>query len=264
MRCIILAGLALLTFQVFADADYTLLRDIVGTYPILSHNSNFTTAGNAEIFAGDSGVGFKLIPLAMATTSVPAVTVSSPKSTTELKRNGNQIEQTFVDGPKQLKIYYNIHEGYLVVDSTQCDGHACVSDNSLALTKGNSPGESISTKEFLLKLRGTYAINKVGGAPPHPESNTGEVSATDDPSVDQMRMPYCQPKGCDPGYLDMPLTATRVYKNGEVYTLLQTTPKRVLHFTWVEGVNKTATLTNYQYKLLTKEVVALEHVLQRQ
>lgn len=248
--------------NVYADANYLLMKDLVGVYPVLERNGDFTVAGKAEIFADDTGLGIKLSSLKMATNPLTDQILSSPKATTTLSQNGNLVEQNYKEGDRELKILYAINDGYLKIDATDCRGGICT-QAGFTFSSGKSPGEQISTKEFLTHLRGDYSIVSVGNAPPHPESNTGDITPTDEPEVDLIRMPYCQPKGCDPGYLDMPYATTRVYKTSTVYTIIQTAGKKVLHFTWSEGPNKQSKLTNYQYKLLTKEVVGLEHIVEK-
>lgn len=245
-----------------ADADLSLMKDLVGTYPVVEYLGDSLAAGKAEIFATDTEIGIKIIPLKLSNHPVAGLTISSPKSETVLKRDIKGVYQTFEKGAEQARIDYLFAEGYLVIDASQCGSNHCVKEMTLSLSQGAAPGTKIDTLSFLKKARGSYKVELVAGEPPHSaDTASAEWLESEEPGMEFLRFPYCQPTGCDPGFIEIKQSELTVYQTGEVYTLIVKSGTKLLHYSWEERADGKRVLTNYQYKLLTKEVVALEHVL---
>ena len=248
---------------VVADADISLIQDLVGTYPVVEYLGNPLAAGKAEIFVTDTEVGVRLIPLNLASYPVVNSVISSPKKDTLLRRDSKGIYQTFEKGAEQVRIDYLFGDGILVIDSSQCTLQHCVKENNLMVSRGGAPGAKVETQSFLKKVRGNYSIERAGGEPVHGETNTGEWIQSEEPGIDMLRFPFCQPTGCDPGFLDFIHSELSVFQKGNITTVMAKTTKKMLHFSWEEKGEGTIIFTNYQFKLLTKEIVGLEYVLRR-
>ena len=247
-----------------ADADLSLMSDLVGSYPVVEYLGDSLAAGKAEIFANETEIGIKLTPLKLSGHPVASLTISTPKSETVLKRDAKGVYQTFEKGAEQARVDYIFSNGYLVVDASQCGSNHCVKEMTLSLSQGAAPGTQIETLSFLKMVRGSYKVEIVGGETPHSEDTaTAEWLESEEPGMEFLRFPYCQPTGCDPGFIDLKQSELNVYQSGEVYTLIVKTGTKILHFSWEERTDGKIVFTNYQYKLLTKEVVALEYVLTR-
>jgi len=247
-----------------ADAETPLIQDLVGTYPIVQFLGNPLAAGKAEIFVSDTDVGIKLIPLKLSSHPISAITISSPIKTTVLRRDEKGIYQTYENGAEQTRIDYLFADGYLMIDASQCGLDHCVKDTALSLSRGGAPGTKVDTEVFLKKVHGNYKVELVGGEPPHSEdTNSAEWIESEEPGVEFLRFPYCQPTGCDPGFLNLNREDISVFQTDSVYTLMAKSGSKLLHFSWEEKADGKHIFTNYQFKLLTKEVVSLEYVLEK-
>jgi hypothetical protein len=255
--------LLMFSFPLFADADLSLIQDLVGTYPVVDYLGNPLVAGKAEIFANETEIGLRLVPMKLSSQPVPNLVISSPTKETVLKRDAKGIYQTFEKGTDQTRIDYTFADGFLFIDASQCGANHCVKDSSMSLSRGGAPGMKVDTLEFLKKVRGNYKIEKVAGEAAHEETNTGEWIESEEPGEEMLRFPYCQPTGCDPGFINIKQSELSVYQKDSVYTLMVKSGSKLLHFSWQEKTDGTLVFTNYQFKLLTKEVVALEYVLQK-
>lgn len=245
-----------------ADADIQLITDLVGTYPVVEYLGNPLAAGKAEIFVTDTEVGIKLLPLKLSSQPMSSLVISSPRKNSVIRRDAKGVYQTYENGAEQARIDYIFAEGYLMIDASQCGLDHCVKDTTLSLSRGAAPGTQINTQEFLKRVHGNYKVDLVAGEPPHgEETNTAEWVESEEPGVEFLRFPYCQPTGCDPGFINFNQSDLSVYQNGSVYTLMVKSGSKLLHFSWQEKAEGNFVFTNYQFKLLTKEVVALEYVL---
>ena len=245
-----------------AEADIELFKDLVGTYPIVEYLGSPVAAGKAEIFFNETELGIKIIPLKLSSHPVSPLTISSPRNESVLKRDAKGVYQTFEKGAEQARIDYLFADGYLAIDASQCGSDHCVKETNIHLSRGGAPGTKIDTLTFLKKVRGNYRVEMVGGEPPHSEdTSTAEWTESEEPGVEFLRFPYCQPTGCDPGFIDLKQAELSVYQAGTVYTLMVNSGKKLLHFSWEEKSDGKLVFTNYQFKLLTKEIVALEYVL---
>ncbi len=245
-----------------ADADTQLIQDLIGTYPVVEYLGNPLVAGKAEIFVSDTELGIRLIPLKLSSQPMSALVISSSKKETVLRRDAKGVYQTFEKGAEQARIDYIFANGYLIIDASQCGLNHCVKDTTLSLSRGGAPGTKVEVGEFLKKVRGNYKVELVGGEPPHgEETNTAEWVESEEPGVEFLRFPYCQPTGCDPGFINIKQSELSVYQTGSVYTLMVKSGSKLLHFSWEEKANGKFRFTHYQFKLLTKEVVALEYLL---
>ncbi len=247
-----------------ADADISNLQDVLGTYPVVEYLGNPLAAGKAEIFVTETEIGIKLIPLKLSSHSMSPLMISSPRKDTVLTRDAKGIYQTYEKGADQTRIDYIFAEGYLMIDASQCGLDHCVKDTTLSLSRGGAPGTKVDTLQFLEKVRGNYKLELVAGEPPHGEGNdTAEWVESEEPGVEFLRFPYCQPTGCDPGFLELKRADLSIYQKNSVYTLMFKSGNKWLHFSWEETEPGKMVFTNYQFKLLTKEIVALEYKLIR-
>ena len=266
MKRLSLSWLTALTFSLFSHgADYNVIQDILGKYPVIELNGDFSVGGEAEIFLTDTGVGYKLSPIKMASHSVPAQEVSTLKAATAFQKDANTITQDFHTNGTSIKIEYQIFDGYLTIKSDSClDSHCEIS--SLTLTKGRAPGESISAKEFVESVRGAYKIESANGKVPYVGSDMGQIDIDGNDGVFSFQ--YCLPTGgCDPGDQFFPLgatqvTRTKISEKHFIYTILLNTDNKVSRYTW-ENNDGLIIYRNYQYMLSNSEVIALEHTLRK-
>lgn len=244
-----------------ANADYTLMKALVGRYQVLDWNTELK-AGNVTIYAEDTGVGFKTEPLQMASHPIPAMEVSTSKNDTVITIDGNKITQKFVNpAGKITHVEYEIEDGFLRLRWNDCANSAC-RPQSFTLTTGKSPGDALDAKTFLSTLTGSYAIETAGGKPPEGENNVAQVDIESDPEEASFYFPYCLPIGCDLGYIGFKYVSTRVFRrslgNGhDAYELFRGEGPTLTHYTW-ESNNGKISLFNYQYSLKPK-TVCLEH-----
>lgn len=263
-RYLLLLNLFLTSSLLKADAQIELIQDLIGTYPVVEYLGNPSAAGKAEIFVSETEVGVRLLPLKLSSQPISALTIASPRAGTVIRRDNKGIYQTYENGAEQARIDYIFAEGYLMIDASQCGLDHCVKDTTLSLSRGGAPGSKVDTAEFLRKVHGNYKVAMVGGEPPHSEdTNSAEWIESEEPGVEFLRFPYCQPTGCDPGFINFNQADLSVYQNGSVYTLLVKSGSKLFHFSWQEKSEGELVFTNYQFKLLTKEIVALEYVLQK-
>jgi len=264
VRHLLVLTVVLFSSNLKAEAETQLIQDLLGTYSVVQYLGNSLSAGKAEIFISETEVGIKLAPLKLSSHPVPALTVSSPKNMTVLRRDEKGVYQTYENGAEQTRIDYIFADGYLMIDASQCGLDHCVKDTTLSLSRGGAPGTKVDTLQFLQKVRGNYKVEFVGGEPPHSEdTNSAEWIESEEPGVEFLRFPYCQPTGCDPGFLNLNREDISVYQNDRVSTVMVKTGNKLLHFSWEERPDGKLVFTNYQFKLLTKEIVSLEYVLVR-
>jgi len=262
VRTFFLLALFIVAPSLKADANVDLIKDLIGTYPVVQYLGNPLAAGKAEIFVSDTEVGVKITPLKLSSNPVSLLVFSSPRKETVLTRDAKGVYQSFEKGPEQARIDYLFADGYLVVDASQCNVDHCVKETTVHLSQGGAAGKKIDTASFIKKVRGNYKVELVGGEPPHSEdSATAEWSQGEEPGTEFLRFPYCQPTGCDPGFIDFKQENVSVFQSGSIYTVMVKSGNKQLHFAWQEKEDGKKVFINYQFKLLTKEVVALEYIL---
>lgn len=263
-RFLLLLNFLIVSSFLKADADIQLIQELVGTYPVVEYLGNPLSAGKAEIFVNETEVGIRLLPLKLSSQPMTALVISSPRKNTVLSRDAKGVYQIYENGAEQTRVDYLFADGYLAIDASQCGLDHCVKDTTLSLSRGGAPGTKVDTRVFLNKVHGNYKVDLVAGEPPHSEDTaTAEWIESEEPGVEFLRFPYCQPTGCDPGFLNFNRENISVYQKDSVYTLIVKSGTKLLHFSWQEKEDGRFVFTNYQFKLLTKEVVALEYVVQK-
>lgn len=253
-----LIGIYLLAFSAaaFGSADYSLMKNLVGTYSILDWNGSLK-AGTVTISADDNGVGYSVSPLPMASQPVTASSVITPQASTTLTQNGDAVVQDSSDSTgKAIHIEYTVADGYISLQS----------GDSITATTGKSPGTALDPKTFFAGIGGFYTIDSAGGAPPEGQNNQAEVDVTDSTTLAAFYMPYCLPTNCDLGYNPFTYTSTLVYQRQfgssvTAYEILTGSGTNTKHFTW-EVNNGAITVLNYQYNRLG-QMVCLEHDLHK-
>ncbi len=254
-----------LSISAIAAPDYSLLSGILGVRSVLKWNGNYRE-GTVEIVASDAGVGFKTVPLMMGTSSVPEYSLITDSTITSLTRTDNTITQVAKVGANDIKITYQILDGYYIIQAQDCTTAACRAIEVVATT-GKAPGDVVDATKFLPSLEGTYQLVSAGGAPPKENDDKAEVDSISDPTETAFYFPYCTPAGCDLGYVGFQYTGVTITHENlgvgrDIYTLLKYNAAKVLlHYDWeVNGTD--LTFRNHQYAL-TGGKVALEHVFHK-
>lgn len=257
---IYLLGLGLAT-SLFAEADYKVIKDYLGRYPVLQWNQNVSATGHLNIVADEQGVGYTLEVPKWATNGVPAKSMISPKGTTELVREGNTIRQTHDSAEGKIYIEYLIYDGFLIIQSIDCEGPICQGDK-ITLAAGKSFGDLIAPDKFFSDRVGSYTIHLAGGTKPKEFTKTAEIAV--DVSQSLLLAPYCDPDEtfCDPGYNIFPNDKTTVYRREisethRIYDLFLETDSGPHYFRWEEN-GSDVTFKNLRYKTPDK-VVCMEH-----
>jgi hypothetical protein len=256
---------SLLCFSAVADsgADYALIQDLVGRYPLLDFNRESRVAGTLTIRADANGVGYTTQALAKASFPVTEVTRVTPQGSTTLERKGDLLIQTFQQDGHSQRIEYTKNEGYVSLVTFQCDPSGCHSEEMTAST-GGAPYPAIDFKKYLSALLPSYPVVKAGGVEPaRPE--TADLILNDDPTLAALYFPYCQPTGvCDAGEQDFPYASTHAYqvKLSSTHTVthfLVSQSGRLRHYSW-ERDTATNIFRNFQYPI-AENVICLEHEL---
>ena len=259
---------ALATVPGYAAADLSVIRDLVGQYPVLEWNGNPRVAGRLTVTADANGVGYRMEPLGMGSAPVHTVSVVTPIAETTLTREGNRI----IHRHKDMRVEYRLENGTLEISSGDClfwdgDTKACHLSSHISLSTGRSSGEKLEVKAFAESLKGSYRIELAGGVAPKEINNTGDVTPESTEVV--FTMPYCPPKSgavCDPGYLFLPYEHTQVYRRalgaaGEIFVILVKDGTKLGHYS-LEREGDRYTFRNFQYPL-DGQKVAMEHVLRK-
>lgn len=124
---------------------------------------------------------------------------------------------------------------------------------------------SVDPRAFIQSVNGTYKIERFGGEVPNKEY-VAEVSDLDLEGF--LAMPYC-PKGspCDPGYISLPYSQTKVTKEDKstsvLYTIQSTESGKVSTYTWEAFSDGHILFKNFQYSFNNGVVGILEHVLRK-
>jgi len=254
-----------LSLSAFAAPDYSLLKDVAGVRSVLKWNGAYRE-GTVEVVASDAGIGFTTVPLTMGTTPVLAYSLITSSSLTTLTASGNVVTQVAKVGVDDIKITYEIDDGYYMIRAQDCTSASCRAIEVIA-TMGKAPGDMVTATPFLTSLQGNYDISLAGGARPIETDAKAEVDTTSDPKETAFYFPYCTPAGCDLGYAGFPYVGTNIFHenlgtNHDIYTLLKySSTNQLLHYSW-EVNNGTITYANHQYQL-TGKTVCLEHVVKK-
>lgn len=252
--------------QLFA-ADYTLVQDILGAYPILEYNGNPRVGGILKVVADDNGVGLVVEPLKLSPEPAAWVSLLTPKDPTSITKEGNLITQQFHLNNQSLKIEYEKVEGMLDVRSLQCIDANC-NGRRWIVSSGKAPGDEMISKDFLTSIQGLYHIESAGGIPPKPEISDAYVGLSLAKARGTITVPFCLPdSSCDPGEWVFPFDQTRVFgrpigTRGELVVLLVSKPRNLLYYAWEKYGDGKIVFRNFQY-LMDTELVYLEHVLTR-
>lgn len=245
-----------------ADADLTLLRDLVGFYPVYDLNSDAGISGVLEVVATPDGVGYRLTELKSDAGSnlAPQEDVTD-SHVTELKPEGTLIVQEFHSDLGSLRVEFQKKGNQVSIHSVKCP-----KEQPCELTQVNSTpvvADSVDAKAFFSTIKGSYKIEKVGGEAPHDGNDIADVS--ENGSEANLTFPYCPNAGgvCDPGYLDLPYGEIKVTKKTAsathiTYEIVFGTKR----YTW-EVVGSTVYFRNYQYQTSSGRVVALTHQMKK-
>jgi len=265
MKLFFAAFPVLIATQLNAAADYTLIKDILGSYPLLELNGSTRVSGRLDVVATDGGVGFVLTPLKMGTEIAPNENIITPKESTVLTRENNLITQQFRAGGATVKIQYEIHDGYFTVDSEVTTTLGIKITRAIA-TQGKSPGDKLDPKVFMERIQGEYVIELAGGSKPKPDIKTAIVDLEGDPTEGAIHVPYCPSSGpCDGGYQSFPYDSTRVFQriteDSNLYVILKGSGTKTIYYSW-EDKQGIITFRNFQYRIFgSEENVCLEHVM---
>lgn len=270
MKNSVLVLLLCMGVRLFA-ADYTLIQDILGTYPILEYNGNHRVGGILKVVADDNGVGLVAEPLKLSSEPAAWVSLLTPKDPTSITKEGNLITQQFHLNNQSLKIEYEKTDGMLDVRSLQCIDAHC-NELRWIVSSGQAPGEEMISKDFLTTIQGLYHIELAGGIPPKPEVSDAFVGVNLAKVRGTISVPFCLPdNSCDPGEWVFPFDQTRVFgrpigplptNSGELVVLLVSKPRKLNYYAWEKYGDGKIIFRNFQY-LMDTELVCLEHVLTR-
>jgi hypothetical protein len=120
----------------------------------------------------------------------------------------------------------------------------------------------VDTQAFMAAQRGTYQIVLAGGVVPLEGDSQAEIQPSSKPNEEEFTLPFCQPDGCDPGWLYFPYQKTKITQEGNVYKIAVELNGKIRHFSW-EQKGGQIIFRNYQYRMINNNVVTLEHVLKK-
>jgi hypothetical protein len=125
--------------------------------------------------------------------------------------------------------------------------------------QGDANGSQIDSSSFFQSIKGRYSVVMAGGTPPH-GNDIGTVEIEDQVVL---TFGYCPPgAGCDPGYIFLEWSKTKVFQNGGEYTITSEADGKKVKYTWTVTADKIS-FKNYQYVMPNNSVVTLEHVLRK-
>lgn len=260
---LVLASL-LFSHFLFGVADYKLIQDMLGRYPVLSQNGNHTVGGVAEIVANEEGVGFILSPLKSSSKPVGPFRLITEKNETILTRTGNHLVQTAQIQGEKIQVEYDLRDGFISILAKDCPQDDRCSQKFLELGNGKSSGDLISMAAFIEKFKGQYKVSSANGHKPSPEAEIAAVEYDAETKECILTFPLCLPNGCDPGYLFFDCGSTPVYQTHlsdqhENFMILQGLPGQQKRYSW-DIQNGNLVFVNYQYVLPSNESIVLEHI----
>lgn len=258
-----------LGFQAFGAADYALIKDLVGKYPVIEMNGNYTIGGVAEIVANDSGVGYELSAIPMAGNPASAQSYITAKEPTILVKNADVLVQDFRTNSNSVRVEYKVVTGYLEINAESCSGGSACVKTHLTLSQGRAPGVQVETAKFMEARRGEYEIVMAAGAEPHSEdSKFASILPASKPNEEEFTMPFCMPEQpCPAPWINFPYADTQIFRTtnvggGDIYTIILTRKGKVKHYSWEDGAT-TSTFRNFQFVLPDTRVVAVDYVLKK-
>jgi hypothetical protein len=244
----LIVGLCLVP-AAFAEADYSLVQDLVGRHSLLSSDQSLRVGGTIEIVAGEAGIGYGVTPLAMASVPAAVVTVLTPQASTTLTTENGVTTQTY----QNISVRYERHDGYVIVTNQS---------STFVFSTGRAPGTAIATRDFIASIAGHYTIVSAGGVAPIDINSGASVDLDSDPGSADIWAPYCLSSSvCDPGEITIPYASTQVFQDGSIYTILVVRNNTLFHYSWENSGGK-FTFRNFQYNF-NGIPVCLEHVYQR-
>ena len=258
-----------------AEPDFSLIKDFLGTYPILELNLDPRVAGTIEVVADSSGIGYRVSPLAvLGSLTAPTKVDLTPPDTTVLQMTGDTLTQTYHGRGEDISIEYKKMGGVLEVVSKHCSaagtGAVCSIARILS-SSGGAPGTAVEAKTFFQEKEGEYHILVAGGVVPHTASDGGVV-VLDDAGL--LVFQFCPPGlgSCDQNEVSLPFSQTTVYqrtvRGNTVYAILRKDGDKLFRYKWEEKSDKSdVRLSNFQYQLKRPsgaiETVVLEHALKK-
>lgn len=253
----------------FVLAD-NVFDQIAGRYPVYAVDGDEHVTGALEIFSGSKGVGYRMSELSQApgleNTPLEIVT---PLKDTVIRKEGNQIVQEFKNDDVSVRIEYERKGTEVVIQASRCPkGGNCELN---VVNNGNGIGDVMAPQAFFSSVLGKYKIERAGAGPGH-EGVNADVSLSGEEA--NLSFPYCPEAGgsCDPGYIDLTLSDTKVTKRSidrsQVMATIQWDGKV---YTWEErdvkeadgNVVRKVFFRNYQYVNAEDKFFILSHVLTR-
>lgn len=244
-------------------ADLSLMQNLVGRYPVMDFNGNTQITGVLEI-VGDSaaGVGFRVVDLVQDSSTVLAPQdLLTPVATTVLTNEGDRIVQEHREENLFVRVEFSNLNGQVGVHATRCPKNG--NCELVQVNSTNEPGTLVDSAEFFKREAGAYRIESVGGEAPHDGNDLADVA--DGGSEANLTFPYCPNAGglCDPGYLDLAYSDTKVYKKEIAPThVIFTIQAGTRKYTW-ENRDGRVHFRNYQYQLASGQVIVLTHVMHK-
>lgn len=263
----VLVAVAITLTQVSAyanEADLSLLRNLVGRYPVLDVNGDNHVTGILEVVGeSQTGVGFRLADIVVDPNSgtLAAKDLITPSATTVLTREGDIIVQEHRTEDLSIRVEFTPFSGQVGVHATRCPKNG--NCELLQINMANAPGTPIDSAAFFKSEEGSYRIELVGGEPPHSGNDSADVSTSG--SEANLTFPYCQNQGglCDPGYMDFAFAETKVFRKDITAThVLYTIEVGTRRYSW-ENRDGKIYFRNYQYQLASGQTIVLTHVMQK-
>lgn len=275
MKSTFLMVLVVAFFSGFAKANPSLdlMKEVIGTYSVLSFNGEQGKGGTLSIQANGDGVGWvsdQVIPSADPTAPVKSLSVITPADQTIVTRNGNVIvQQGTVTTERRSSVTYEIFDGYITVQSDVCWPSGACETLSQIVTTGKAPGTPVNVADFFTSIAGSYEVLTDGGVKPD-KPETLDVDIESDPAEPAIYAQHCDPvtHTCDLGYYGFPHGLTAIFDNSpsateKFYDLFVGTGPTAKHFSWAEK-DGVISYKNYQYVLPnTTTPFVLEHVAKR-
>lgn len=261
-------GVLLFSPSGFAAADYRLMEDFLGHFPVLAQNGDRTVAGVAQIVADSNGVGFYLSPLPSASHPLaPYQLISGKEDTTLFRKGGFLLQEGKIQG-KKVRIEYTLEDGFISLAYQFCGLNDCT-ENVLELGNGKSSGERVSMQAFLDRFQGKYEVLSINGVAPKPSVKEAALEVDLETNQCILTFANCTESGiCDPGGLFFSCSDTPVYRNQlvggqETFTIFDNASGRQKRYTW-HVQNGQFLFINYQYALIGSPTTSvLEHVVKK-
>ncbi len=237
-------------------------QEVAGRYPLYGLDGNSDVTGVVEVrFSEKTGFGFQLSDLYSPTELPSETSVFSPEKGTSFRKEGNQVIQEYKSDELSVRIEFVRNGKQIGLHASRCPkGGNCL---LTVINESDPQGPEGSAAEFFKSIQGKYRIESAGNEVPHEGNNSADVSMSSEEA--NFTLPYCAAGGgaCDPGYIDLTLSDTKVYRKAYnrshvLYTVISDSKI----YTWEERDGKIF-FRNYQYEKVTGEVVVLTHLIVR-